>query len=266
VAFSGQEGSNTDVWVYDIDRGARTSLNSVGRLASFAPVTWAPTGEEVAFSLSPTGNSDIFLRRTDGSGEETAIAATPLAEFLNDWSRDGKYLVYHLLDTATQTDLWYLERSNDGSGWKPHVFLKTSFRERAVKFSPDGRFVAYVSDESGGDKVYVLPFPEGRGKTTVSNNGGAKVRWSRDGKELFYVEGSTLMAVPVESDPDFSVGAPTPLFEHPSLAAGLYIAQYDVSADGERFLLAEPVDAEAQKPAIRVVQNWFAEFKDRQQN
>ena len=266
VAFSAREGSNTEVWVYDINRGARTRLKSVARMAGFAPVSWSPTGEEVAFSSSPAGNTDIFLRRADGSGEETVPAATPDDEYLSDWSRDGKYLLYHLRDPESRGDLWYLERKEDGSRWEPHAFLLTSFRERAPKLSPDGRFIAYVSDESGQDEVYVLPFPEGGSRTTVSNNGGRQARWSRDGKELFYVEGGTLMAVPVEASPRLSVGSVTRLFEHASLAAGLYIAQYDVSADGERFLLAEPVGADAQEPAIRIVENWFTEFKDRQQD
>jgi serine/threonine-protein kinase len=262
VAFSSREGSNTDVWVYDIGRGAKTRLNSAARLASFAPVAWSPTGEEVAFSFSPAGNADIFSRRADGSGEEAVLASTPQDEYLSDWSRDGKYILYNLNDPESRGDLWYQERSEEG-GWEPRMFLQGSSREVGPKLSPDGRFVAYQSNESGQQEIYVLPFPEGGSKTTVSNNGGRQARWSRDGKELFYVEGGTLMAVPVESGPDFSVGAPTPLFDHPSLAAGLSIAQYDVSADGERFLLAEPVNAETQQPAIRIVQNWFEEFKDR---
>ena len=266
VAFSSQEGLNTDVWVYDINRGTRTRLNSSARVAGYAPVAWSPTGEEVAFSSSPAGNADIFLRRADGSGDQTVPTATPHPEYLSDWSRDGKYLLYQLLDSESGGDLWYLERSEDGSGWEPHAFLQTSFQEYAPTLSPDGRFVAYVSDASGQYEVYVLPFPEGGSRTTVSNNGGRQPRWSRDGKELFYVEGGTLVAVPVEASPKFLVGSVTRLFEHASLAAGLYIAQYDVSADGERFLLAEPVGAETQEPSIRIVENWFTEFKDRQQD
>ena len=103
---------------------------------------------------------------------------------------------------------------------------------------------------------------------TVSSNGGAKVRWSRDGKELFYVEGETLVAVSVSSGSSFSVGSATRLFEHPGLRPGFNYAPYDVSADGQRFILAEPVAeaADAPEPSIRVVQNWFAEFRDRQQD
>ncbi len=112
-------------------------------------------------------------------------------------------------------NLWYLERKEDGSGWEPHSFLQTPFDEQGARFSPDGHYVAYVSNESGQNEVYVRPFPEGGRKVTVSSNGGRQPRWSRDGKELFYVEGQTLLAVSVSSDSSFAVGSATPLFELP---------------------------------------------------
>ena len=111
------------------------------------------------------------------------LAATPLSESLSDWSRDGKYLLYHTVDPETGFDLWYLEGNEDGSGWEPHPFLQTPFNEHAAKFSPDGRYVAYVSNESGQNEIYVRPFPEGEGKSTVSSNGGRQPRWSRDGTQ-----------------------------------------------------------------------------------
>ncbi len=139
-----------------------------------------------------------------------------------------------------------------------------------ARFSPDGRYVAYVSNESGQMEVYVQPFPEGGRKVTVSSNGGRQVRWSRDGKELFYVEGQTLVAVSVSSGSSFSAGSATRLFEHPGLGlgAGILSAPYDVSADGQRFVVAEPLGegADATKPSIRVVQNWYEEFRGREQD
>ena len=200
--------------------------------------------------------------------EVGARTATPLPERLSDWSQDGKYLLYHTIDPETGADLWYLERNEDGSGWEPHPFLQTPFNQLVPRFSPDGRYVAYVSDESGQMEVYVQPFPEGGRKVTVSSNGGTKVRWSRDGKELFYVEGQTLVAVSVSSGSSFSVGSATRLFEHPGLSPGTNYAPYDVSVDGQRFILAEPVGegADAPEPSIRVVQNWFAEFRSREKD
>ncbi len=147
------------------------------------------------------------------------------------------------------------------------MFLQTPFAESAAQLSPDGRYVAYVSDESGQPEIYVRPFPKGEGKTTVSTNGGRQPRWSRDGKELFYAEGSTLVAVSVSTAPELSVGSATRLFEQPTLAGGpedLY-PQYDVSQDGQQFVFAQPV-GEAKEPLIQVVQNWYEEFRDRDQD
>ncbi len=266
VAVTATEGSNEDVWVYDIARGVRTRLSSASE-SDRRPV-WSPAGDEVAFSSDRAGNGGIFLRQADGSGEEQVLAATPRRELLSDWSWDGKYLLYHLYDPETGADLWYLERSEDGSGWEPHPFLQTPFGEVVPRFSPDGRYVAYVSDESGQNEVYVQPFPEGGRKVTVSSNGGTQVRWSRDGKELFYVERQTLLAVSVSSGSSFSVGSATRLFEHTGLLPGGNYAPYDVSADGQRFILAEPVGEGADAPelSIRVVMNWYEEFRDREQN
>ena len=222
----------------------------------------------MAFSSDRAGNSDIFLRRADGSGEEKVLAGTPRRDYVSDWSRDGKYLLYVTMDPETGIDLWYLERNEDGSGWEPHPFLQSPLSQIVARFSPDGRYVAYVSNESGQFEVYVQPFPEGGRKVTVSSNGGTKVRWSRDGKELFYVEEQTLVAVSVSMAGDFSVGGATRLFEHPGLLTGGNYAPYDVSADGQRFILAEQVGdgADALEPSIRVVQNWFAEFRGREQD
>ena len=187
VAVTATEGSNEDVWVYDIARGVRTRLTSAPE-RDFRPV-WSPAGDEVAFTSDRAGNQDIFLRQADGSGEEKILLATPRPESVSDWSRDGKYLLYHTIDPETGADLWYLERNEDGSGWEPHPFLQTPVHQLMPRFSPDGRYVAYLSNESGQMEVYVQPFPEGGRKVTVSSNGGTQVRWSRDGKELFYVEG-----------------------------------------------------------------------------
>jgi Tol biopolymer transport system component len=205
----------------------------------------------VAFSSHRGGNYDIFLRQADGSGEAKVLLGTPADELLSDWSRDGKHLLYQRYDPETSADLWYLERSEDGSGWEAHSFLQTPFGELAAKFSPDGRYVAYVSNESGQREVYVRPFPEGGGKWVISSNGGSQPRWSRDGKELLYVEPQeergrfVMVAVSVSTGPRFSVGSASRLFELP----GDLPNEYDISADGQRFLLPEPV-GEVPEPTI----------------
>jgi Tol biopolymer transport system component len=260
VAFVATQGSNHDLWIRHIGRGVRTRLTS-DPARDVLPV-WSPTGEQLAFSSFRSGNFDIFLRQADGSGKAMALVATPRDEFVADWSQDGKYLFYVVADPETGEDIWYLERTGDGSGWKPHPFLQAPSGQTVPELSPDGRYLAYLSDESGRFEVYVQPFPEGGRKATVSSAGGIQPRWRRDGKELLYVDGrGALVAVPVSTSPSFSLGPAKSLFEHPGFTAAP-VPQYDVSADGERFVVAEPVG----ETSIRIVQNWFAEFKDREQD
>ncbi len=226
---------------------------------------WHPSGNIIAFVCARGGNWDIFTKPGDGSGAERPLVATPLNECPDDWSPDGRYLVYRVGDPKRNSDLWYLKKKEDGSGYESVPFLQTPSEEGEAAFSPDGRFLAYVSNESGKPEVYVQRFPEGGGRQQVSVNGGRQPRWSRDAGELFYLEGETLMAVPVTTGLRFSPGIPRPLFKAPSLfrQQGEVRRTYDVSADGRRFLLAEPpVPSE---PVIRVVRNWFAEFQDRRQ-
>ena len=189
---------------------------------------------------------------------------SPYFEFVRDWSRDGKHLLYHRLDPETGSDIWYLERGEGDGAWQPHPFLNTLSRDQGPSLSPNSRYVAYVSDESGRDEVYVQPFPQGGRKVTVSSSGGTQVRWSRDGKELFYVEGSTLVAVPVSMGPGLSLGTATRLFKHPGLEKDNPVAPtFDVSSDRQSFVIAEPLGDSA-RASIRVVQNWFEEFRGEQ--
>ena len=252
----------SDLWVLDIDRGARTRLGGTPETAAGGSSVWSPNGEQVAFTGVGGGGGGgraILLQRADGNEEAQVLLPAAQGVWVCDWSRDGKYLLYELVKQATSQDLWYLERAEDGSGWEPHMFLQTPFNERAAQLSPDGQHVAYVSDESGQYEIYVRPFPTGEGSTTVSAHGGGEPRWSPDGKELFYAEGGTLIAVSVSTDPMFSVRSATRLFEQSSLGGGY--PKYDVSPDGRHFLFAE-----AEEPSIRVVQNWYAAFQDRQQD
>ena len=131
------------------------------------------------------------------------------------------------------------------------------------QLSPGSRWVAYLSDESGAFEVYVQRFPEGGDKQRISQYGGKGQRWGRDGRKLYYVEGETLVEVEVKLGSELSIGAATPLFSAPGLSTGAY-AHYDVSADGERFVVRESVSQG--QTAIHVVQNWFTEFKDREQD
>ena len=258
VAVSAGENGNQDIWVHDMELGVKTRVTTNAGL-DFRPI-WSPDAEEILYSMS---NDDIALRRADGSGEPRVLLDTPTAARVSDWSRDGRYILYTAIEEEIGDDLSYLERNEEG-GWEPHLFLRTPFQERSASLSPDGRFIAYASDASGQFEVYVQPFPEGGRRTTVSNNGGLEPRWSPDGRELFYVEATKLIAVSVDTSETFSVRSRTSLFEHPSLTNAFY-PQYDISADGQRFIIPTPVEeAPGAKPMIRVVQNWAKEFRDRE--
>jgi len=268
VAFWAQTDGNDDIWVYEFAGGQSTRLTTdPGR--DVCPA-WSPNGDQVAFSSNRAGNYDILLGAADRTGQEELLAAIPLPDLICDWSKDGRYLFYRTTgNPETAYDLWYLERTEDG-GWEPHPFLAQPYRQWGAKLSPNGRYVAFVSNESGRSDVYVRPFPEGYPQSTVSSNGGTNLRWSRDGTELFHVETSegvaTLMAVEVSTEGEFSMGPTTRLFEHPALAriTGGY-TPYDVSLDGQSFLIAETVgEGPSEEPVIRVVQNWFTEIPDLQ--
>ena len=262
VAAVGFENDNVDIWIHDANRPIATRLTFDAAL-EHRPV-WSPAGDQVAFSSKRQGNNDIFVRPADGSGEAKALVATRWPEFVSDWSSDGRYILYHRNDPKTGDDLWYLQRKDDNSGYEPVPFLQTPFRELAAKLSPDGQFVAYVSDESGRYEVYVQRFPGGGGKRLVSRNGGGQPRWRRDGKELFYVAHGTLLAIDVTTMPNLSMGSPRELFESVGLNSPT-VQYYDVSADGQWFVLRELMEVD-DPPVIRVVQNWFAEFRDREQD
>jgi Tol biopolymer transport system component len=182
-----------------------------------------------------------------------------------DWSRDGKYMIFDYIPSGKRTtlDIGYLRGGAGEKEGKLVPFLVTQFTDGGSRLSPDSRFLAYRSNESGRNEVYVQRFSEGGDKVQVSTNGGVQPRWRGDGRELCYVEGETLVAVPVNTTPKFSVGKATRLFEQPGITRRTG-QQYDVSADGQRFVVIEPVGAEA-STAIRVVQNWFAEFRNKNQ-
>ena len=267
VAVRSRVSGISDIWLHDIVRGGATRI-------TFNPdtdvqATWTPSGQQVTYASFRGGSTEIFSASADGSGDETQLTDEPLSEFNPNWSPDGKYLIYHTRgDTKTQRDLWYREIELGGGTSEPVVFVQTRFNERSPTFSPDGRFVAYCSDQSGQYEVYVRPFPQGGRVTKVSVGGGGQPRWGKNGKELFYVEGTTLMSLPIGTSGGFSPGSPKPLFDNAGLQAGADLTpQYDISDDGQRILLVEPVgDATAKPRSIHVVQNWFAEFRDRQSN
>ncbi len=261
VAYNAVEGGNRDVWIYDFARDTRIRLSDQPGPDS-APV-WSPDSKQVAFaSTQSTTFSDVFVGPADGSSAPEALVSEVGQETPTDWSHDGRFILYDSRGGDTLRDLWLLERTTAGDSWEARPFLSTLASERHARLSPDGRYVAYRSDESGQREVYVQPFPDGGRKTAISSSGGGAPRWSRDGNELFYVASDgTLVAVEVSTEGDFSVGDATRLFQ----VAGLTSARYDVSVDGQRFLVTEALvdggDGEiASDSSVRLIVNWPAKF------
>jgi Tol biopolymer transport system component len=255
VAVETMENVNLDIWVYDLERGARTRLTK-HPATEILPV-WSPDSGRLAFSSYRPGNIDVYMTPADGSGGDNAIVSGPANERVSDWSSDGRRILYSLLTAENGFDIWYAEES--GGEWKLMPFLQTGSHEYSAKLSPDGRYVAYISDETGRDEIYVRPFPAGERKWPISTNGGNQVRWRRDGRELFYTHDGALFGVPVRTGPDFRPGSPSRLFSNPALASAVAReANYDVTADGQRFLVPERIGGTRK---IHVVQNWVAAFR-----
>ena len=267
IAVASRESGVSDIWIHDLIRSTKTRL-TFDEGAERNP-TWSPSGQEVAYWSQDDEGHRLMSTSADGTGEPVVLVES--ANILNapDWSRDGRYLLYYEINPETRTDIRYIELGADGTAGEPVTFLDSSATERDPKLSPDGSFLAYSSDESGRDEIYVRPFPNGAGKWQVSVNGGRYPRWSRVENELYYLEPGiiTLMAIPVSTEQGFTLGQPQVLFEDRSLTIGGPGPRYDVSANGQRFVTIAPVEdnEESAPPAIRVVENWYEEFLDRQQ-
>ena len=242
-----------DLWIQDVSRGLRSRF-------TFAPgidtnPVWSPDGRSIAFCSNRTGRYAIYRKSTDLSGAEETLYSDSIDSLTDSWSPDGKFLLLHRRDPASQEDLAALSLTPDvsGKGLKLAPFNKTPFRELHGRFSPDGRWVAYTSNESQRSEIYVAPFPGPGGKQQVSTTGGAQPRWRADGKELFFVSGSgVLMSAEVAIHGEaVEVGAIRSL-GIPAVANRAWM--YDVSADGQRFLVA--VRPQQKALPLTLVYNW----------
>jgi eukaryotic-like serine/threonine-protein kinase len=198
----------------------------------------------------------------DGSTGAEALTKSELAgnNVPGSWSPDGQVLTFMEINAETGYDIYTLPLK-DG---KPQPFLRTPSLETAPRFSPDGHFIAYASDESGRVEVYVRPYPGPGGKWQISKEGGMEPVWNPKGRELFYRSGNKMMAVQVTTQPTFTAGKAKVLFERPYVPTPRSFPDYDVSPDGERFLMLKPGESEeTTSTQINVVLNWFEELKQR---
>jgi Tol biopolymer transport system component len=239
-----------DVWVRDLKRGVSSRL-TFGQGDAICP-TWSPDGRMIVY----TDGVDLYQKSADGQGDAKLLMKSEDLKIAADWSRDGKTLAITIRAKETGWDIWMLPASGEP---KAVPFLKTSFTEVGPAFSPDGRFVAYQSNESGRAEVYVQGFPGPGGKWQVSTAGGAEPHWRADGRELYYrAPDQKVMAVEIQTAGGFSAGVPQALFPG-RFDMATARNRYQPAPDGKRFLTVAPLGREAMTPTT-VVLNWFAEL------
>jgi serine/threonine-protein kinase len=256
-----------DIWTWNFARQTLTRL-------TFDPgrdwyLGWAPDGQRIVFTSARGGVPNLYSRLADGSGTDDRLTTSSHVQFGSpSFTPDGTRLVFTEVVPDTGEDLMVL--SMDPSTGRPvgggqsEALLQTIFAERNAQISPDGHWLAYESNESGQEEIYVRPFPKvGDGRWQVSNGGGTNPLWARSGRELYYREGSAMMAASVQATPTFFAGTPTKLFEGSFSALG---RTYDVSRDGQRFLMIKDSAAGSRMTAsatMVVVLNWFEELKEK---
>jgi Tol biopolymer transport system component len=255
---------NSDIWVLDAARSVPTRFTFDPETDS-GPV-WSPDGARLIFASNRGASRgyEIYQKDAGGSGNEQPLlkAGRP-----DDISPDGRYLLYTVVDPKTSVDLWVLPLAGTPGERKATPYLQTQFSERQGKFSPDGHWIAYTSDESGPDQyqIYVQSFPAGSGKFMVSTGGGTQPRWRRDGKEIFYIaDDGKVMAVDVKTAPKFEAGTPKALFDPRIVNLIPYtFIRYDVTPDGKRFLVNSFGGTRESSPSapITIVLNWQAAVK-----
>ena len=244
----------TDIWIYDLTRDTLTRLTSEGN--NSWPI-WTPDGKRVTFTSNKGGADNLFWKLADGSGPDERLTTSKHVQTARSWSPDGQQLVFEDTDPSTDNDLWVLPLQGNR---RPRPFLRTPFPEGWARLSPDGHWLAYVSKELALTEVYVQPFPDGGGKYQISTTGGTEPVWSRDGRELFYRNGNKMMAVDISALPAFSAGKPKVLFESADYDRISTTPDYDVSLDGQRFLMLRAAGPQSATPYV-VVLNWFEELK-----
>jgi Tol biopolymer transport system component len=259
VAMAHAQSGNTDVWIYEFARGVSTRF-TFDPASDTGPV-WSPDGSRIAFSSNRGGKWAFYQKAANGAGAEELLF-TPEGSGNSqpsEWSRDGRFLLFYV--GGLNSDSFAVPLTGSPADRKAIPIVAGQFNERGARMSPDGRWFSYTSNETGKDEAYVRPFDPASGKSAggqfmISKNGGTSPHWRGDGREMYYQSpDGTIVSVDITTTPVFQAGAPTPLFKGP---AGVIF--WDVTADGKRFLIPVPQNANSPTP-YRVVLNWTSTLK-----
>ena len=255
VTRRGQGSLSNDLFVFDIARGASSRLNSDDPGSTVA--IWSPDGSRVAWSMQRGGVWRLIQKLASGAGQEEVLLESKDAITPTDRSPDGKFILFSQRDNVSKRHIWVLPLEGDR---KPLVYFQTPREDHSAVFSPDGKYVAYVSSEYGREEVYVQTFPVSAGKWPISTNGGSNPQWRADGRELFYIQtDGKMMSVEIKSGGAFEPGIPKPLFDI-SATRSQGNTEFAVSPDGQRLLFLSRLTDTGLSP-LAVVVNWTAELK-----
>jgi Tol biopolymer transport system component/tRNA A-37 threonylcarbamoyl transferase component Bud32 len=256
VAFT-TLGAIEAIWIYDITRHTLAAFTSTSAGSSQAPI-WKPDGTRILYRGTRNGFRNLFWKVVDGGSDEERLTTSESLQTPTSWSADGKYVAFVDTVVGTGPDLAVLQME----GREPQAFLKTGSVETGPRFAPDGKWMAYSSDESGTSEVYVRAFPGPGRKLQVSTDGGSQPVWSRNGQTLYYRNGDKMLSVRMATQPALTAEHPRTLFEGRYLGTDTGGAGYDVSSDG-RFLMIQAIRPEAPTVQINIVVNWFEDLKRR---
>ncbi len=256
------QSHNIDIWIHDLERNSRTRFTFAPSYEQY-PI-WSHDGSRVFFNANPEGVFNLYVKSSGGAGSEDLVLQTPEDKIPLDVSSDGKLLLYQAFGgPKTQSDLWILPLEGDKQtrDRKPVPFLQTEFNETDGRFSPDGHWIAYTSNESGPNEIYLRSVSASSNRWQVSTSGGSAPRWRRDGKELYYLSpDNTIMAALIDIKAStIEVSNVHRLFEVP-LIVQLILPGYDVSADGNKFLVNVQFETQNQTP-LSLVLNWNTVLK-----
>jgi Tol biopolymer transport system component len=272
IAVHRHDSQGGDIWVLDSDRGTMSRLTFDATQDNSSPA-WSPDGSRIVFGSVRNGKYGVYVKAVDNTGKEELLIESELPTTPMAWSPDAKSIVYWVSDPKTGFDQWILPLTGER---KPVPILQNPFLEGWPQVSPDGKWIAYTSNETGQNEIYIRTFPEGSGKWQISTNGGIFPRWRHDGKELFFLSaigaglsstsGGKMMAADLRvSGASIQAGVPHALFDSGYFNFNHPVAYntYAVSADGQRFLIPRPANATAEVAStpITVVVNWTAALR-----